>query len=67
MFPEQVRFPVAPSIVQPVAAAPPAILTVVAVAPAGAILTVDAVPNSLTVATLVLKRLSIPVADVVRV
>ena len=64
IFPLQIRFPVAPSTVQPVAADPPAILTEVALLPPGPRLIVVAAPNALTVVALVLKRLSIPVADV---
>ena len=67
MSPEQVRFPVAPSTVQPVADAPPAILTVVAVDPPGATLIVEAFPKALITVALVLIRLTIPVAEVERV
>jgi hypothetical protein len=65
--PVHVRFPVAPSTVQPVAALPPARLTLVAVFDPGPILTVLAAPNALTVAALVLKTFNVPVADVERV
>ncbi len=64
MSPLQVRFPVAPSTVQPVSVDPPARLTDVAVLDPGPMLIVPAVENSLTVVTLVLKRFNVPVADV---
>jgi hypothetical protein len=67
MSPEQERFPVAPSTVQPVAPDPPAIFTVVAVEEPGAILIVEAAPKRLAVVELVLKTFSIPVAEVDRV
>jgi hypothetical protein len=67
MSPVHDRFPVAPSTVHPVAAAPPARLMEVAVLLPGPILIVEPAPKALTVVALVLKRLSIPVADVVRV
>ena len=62
--PEQIKFPVAPSTVQPVAVDPPAMLTEVALLPPGPRFMVVAVPSALTVVALLLKRFSIPVADV---
>ena len=62
--PLQVRFPVAPSTVQPVADEPPARLTDVALLPPGPRLIVVPAPNALTVVALVFIRFSVPVADV---
>jgi len=62
--PEHVRFPVAPSTVQPVAADPPARLIDVALHPPGPRLIVVPAPNALTVVALVFIRFSVPVADV---
>ena len=62
--PLQVRFPVAPSTVQPVAVDPPAIFTDVALLLPGPKLIVVAAPSALTVVALVLNRLSVPVAEV---
>jgi hypothetical protein len=67
MFPLQFKFPVAPSTVHPVAPAPPAIFTEVAVDPPGPMLIVDPAPNALTVVALVLKSVRVPVAEVERV
>ncbi len=66
MFPLQVKFPVAPSTVQPVCDDPPARLTDVAVFDPGPILTDVPAPKALTVVALALKRFSVPVADVDR-
>ena len=67
MFPLQVRFPVAPSTVQPVAPDPPARLINVALFDPGPISIVVAAPKALTSVALVLKTLSVPVADVPKV
>jgi hypothetical protein len=64
ILPEQVRVPVAPSTVQPVAALPPARFTEVAVAPPGPMLIADPAPKALTVVALVLKTFKVPVAEV---
>jgi hypothetical protein len=64
MSPLQAKFPVAPSIVHPVFAEPPAMFTEAAVEPPGPILIVPAEPSVLTVVALVLKSESIPVAVV---
>ncbi len=64
IFPLHVRFPVAPSTVHPVCVDPPARFTEVALLPPGPRFIVVAVPSALTVATLLLNRFSVPVADV---
>src|SRR5690242_14240304 len=61
MLPEQVRLPVAPSTVQPVAPEPPARFTLVAVAAPGPMLMVVAAPKRLPVRAFVLKREAVPV------
>ena len=64
IFPLQLRFPVAPSTVQPVADEPPAILTDVGLLLQGPKLIVVAVPSRLAVVTLALNRFNVPVAEV---
>src|ERR1051325_10481741 len=59
MLPEQVRLPVAPSIVQPVAPEPPAMFTLEAVAPPGPIASVVAAPAKFTVVGTALTRLNV--------
>jgi hypothetical protein len=58
-LPAQVKLPVAPSTVHPVAPEPPAILTEVAVAPSGPIFSVDAAPPKLIVVAVALSRLKL--------
>src|SRR5512137_1096159 len=64
IFPLQVRFPVAPSTVQPVCEDPPARLMLVGLLLPGPRFIVVAVPKALTVVTLLLKRFKVPVAEV---
>ena len=59
MSPEQVKLPVAPSAVQPVAPEPPARLTEVAVAAPGPMLRVPAAPAKFTVVAVALIKLKV--------
>ncbi len=65
--PEQVRLPVAPSRVHPVADDPPARCMDVAVFEPGPMDIVPPAPKALTTLALVLKTLTVPVAKVDRV